>query len=132
MMLLVERDGAGFGVPSCATRFPPLRFDLCVLSVWHLTFSGKSCSFFLLLESDQVAVSIPHFFFLCFVCVVCAERHRTTKGREEGGTGRGYHVCAISKDKEKTELEKRGNKTQGRSCRHRLFFGQNRQQRQKR
>ncbi|KAK7138185.1 hypothetical protein R3I94_013725 [Phoxinus phoxinus] len=99
MMLLVEGDGAGFGVPSCATRFPPLRFDLCVLSVWHLTFS---------------------------------ERHRATKGREEGGTGRGYHVCAISKDKEKTELEKRGNKTQGRSCRHRLFFGQKRQQRQKR
>jgi len=56
MMLLVEGDGAGFGVSSCATRFPPLRFDLCVLSVWHLTFLGKSCSFFLLLESDQAAV----------------------------------------------------------------------------
>jgi len=133
MMLLVEGDGAGFGVPSCATRFPPLRFDLCVLSVWHLTFLGKSCSFFFAagIRTGCCAVTVPH--FLCvFVCVVCAERHRTTKGREEGGTGRGYHVCAISKDKEKTELEKRGNKTQGRSGRHRLFFGQNLKQRQKR
>ncbi|KAK2891267.1 hypothetical protein Q8A67_013910 [Cirrhinus molitorella] len=73
--------------------FPPLSFDLCVLSVWHLSFS---------------------------------ERLRTTKGREEGGTGRGYHVCALTKDKEL------GNKTQGRSCRRRPFIGQNRQQRQKR
>lgn len=46
MMLLVEGDGAGFGVPSCATRFSPLRFDLCILSVWHLGFPGKSCSLF--------------------------------------------------------------------------------------
>ncbi|ROL47319.1 hypothetical protein DPX16_16907 [Anabarilius grahami] len=99
MMLLVEGDVAGFGFRSCATRFSPLRFDLCVLSVWHLTFS---------------------------------ERYRTTKGREEGGTGRGYHVYAITKDKEQTELEKRGNKTQGRSCRHRPFIGQNWQQRQTR
>nr|UZC49351.1 kelch-like protein [Carassius auratus]WEX30160.1 Kelch-like protein 4-B [Carassius auratus] len=99
MMLLVEGDGVGFGFPTRARRFSLLRFDLCVLSVWHLSFP---------------------------------ERHRTTKGSEEGGTGRGYHVCAITKDKEQTELEKRGNKTQGRSCRHRPFISQNRQQRQKR
>lgn len=99
MMLLVEGHGAAFGFPSCATRFSPLSFDLCVLSVWHLTFS---------------------------------ERLRTTKGREEGGTGRGYHVCAITKDKKQTELEKTGEKTQGRSCRHHPFTGQNEQQRQKR
>lgn len=46
MMLLVEGDGVGFGFPSCATRFSPLRFDLCVLSVWHFGFLGKSCSLF--------------------------------------------------------------------------------------
>ncbi|TRY71288.1 hypothetical protein DNTS_032232 [Danionella cerebrum] len=45
MMLLVETPGAAFGFPSCAARFYPLSFDLCILPTCHLTLSGKSCSF---------------------------------------------------------------------------------------
>lgn len=86
MMLLVEGDGAGFGVPS--TRFPPLRFDLCVLSVWHLTFSGKSCSFFCCW--NQIRLLQAFLIFLCFVCVVCRET------QNDKGKGGGWNRQRIS------------------------------------
>lgn len=79
-MLLVEGDVAGFGFRSCATRFSPLRFDLCVLSVWHLTFSGKSCSLFA--AGIRAGCCERSSFFLCVLCVSYVQRD--TERQREG------------------------------------------------
>ncbi|KAI7801306.1 hypothetical protein IRJ41_004760 [Triplophysa rosa] len=49
---------------------------------------------------DLSVLSLRHLTF--------SERDRTTKKREQGGTGRGYHACAVTEDK--TQPDTRRNK----------------------
>lgn len=105
MMLLVGGDGAGSGFPSCATRFLSVSVDLCVLSLRHLTFSGKSCSLFA--AGNRAGCQKPSsFFYVLCICLLCVERARATKKREQGGTGRGYHACAVTEDKKQPDTRR--------------------------